>query len=233
MRTIGLYAFAVVSLAASGACADSIDHQVAQCWNPPTGYNQTTSTRFSLDAQGKLVGDPVAASSDEYSKAAIRAIRRCEPYKLGEVNVPGPFEVTLRFAGIEELFVVQSTIPLNSTTASSPEPRQTFQTSVPDTGLDPEVLALFYVTYLTAEECAKSGASFTSTDVDRIKLFIDKALVDNPVPQADKDSTWDYAARAFVRVRDVMTHEGCAADKLSAYRLIPSLADGQVPTNPF
>ncbi|WP_158693456.1 hypothetical protein [Neorhizobium alkalisoli] len=62
--------------------------QIVRCWSAPSGADKPAIIAFKLKADGSLDGDPVIKSRGEgainqaFAQSAIRAVRRCSPYKV-------------------------------------------------------------------------------------------------------------------------------------------------------
>jgi colicin import membrane protein len=70
---------------------DALRGQIQQCWSPPAGAtedpNLIVTIRLQLNQDGSLTGEPVVSNHGRglfqvTAESALRAIRRCAPYKL-------------------------------------------------------------------------------------------------------------------------------------------------------
>lgn len=91
---------------------DALRAQVSRCWSPPAGAanpeDLIVTVKISLNTDGTLASAPEVAArdrgrviSDQYfrvaAEAAIRAVRRCEPYRLPVEKYSTWREIELRF----------------------------------------------------------------------------------------------------------------------------------------
>lgn len=94
-RLLVLAALVALPLPAAGVPLDTMDGvgaKILSCWSPPAGAeNSVVSMRFSLKADGSLIGPPrpayidVSGSDDVRKKfiaAAAAAIQKCTPVEL-------------------------------------------------------------------------------------------------------------------------------------------------------
>jgi outer membrane biosynthesis protein TonB len=71
---------------------DALRAQIQQCWNPPAGATDgkdlVVQIRLQLNQDGSLTADPTLVNRGNHAffrvaaESALRAIRRCQPYKL-------------------------------------------------------------------------------------------------------------------------------------------------------
>ena len=71
---------------------DALRAQIQQCWNPPAGVTDAkdliVQIRLQLNQDGSLTADPTLMNRGSHAffrvaaESALRAIRRCQPYKL-------------------------------------------------------------------------------------------------------------------------------------------------------
>jgi colicin import membrane protein len=86
---------------------DALRAQLYSCWNPPVGVLEAkdlvVTIRFSLNRDGSLSGEPAVTNHTSHplfqiaSESALRAVRRCQPFRLPVVKYDAWQEVEVSF----------------------------------------------------------------------------------------------------------------------------------------
>lgn len=68
--------------------ATALRHQLQNCWKPVPGVERVVNVRFVLTREDRLAAPPKVldiregAKLDEFAKAAVNAVKTCQPFKL-------------------------------------------------------------------------------------------------------------------------------------------------------
>ncbi len=86
---------------------DALRAQLYSCWNPPVGVLEAkdlaVTVHFSLNRDGSLSGDPSITNRSAHpmfqvaAESAMRAVRRCQPFRLPVVKYDAWAEVEVSF----------------------------------------------------------------------------------------------------------------------------------------
>lgn len=86
---------------------DALRAQLYGCWNPPVGVLEAkdllVTVRFSLNRDGSLSGEPSVTNHGTHAlfqiaaESALRAVRRCQPFRLPVVKYDAWQEVEVSF----------------------------------------------------------------------------------------------------------------------------------------
>ena len=98
------------ALKMSASELDALRAQVRACWNVQGGGADAESLRakisFKLDRAGNIASDPVAGGTGgdsararrAFARSALRAVKRCAPYKLPAEKYETWADVTINFS---------------------------------------------------------------------------------------------------------------------------------------
>jgi colicin import membrane protein len=86
---------------------DALRAQLYSCWNPPVGVLEAkdlvVTVRFTLNRDGSLSGDPAVTNRSSHAlfqvaaESAVRAVRRCQPFRLPVVKYDAWQDVEVSF----------------------------------------------------------------------------------------------------------------------------------------